>query len=101
MPEADKPLIDLALECDERLVRAEAVESLGARDPERVVGVLVYVAKNDPDEMVRREAVETLGDLRGDDGLKALRVLQKSSDPAVRSEVAETLHDMAERAQRR
>lgn len=49
--------------------------------------------------MVRREAVETLGDLKGPERLQALRVLQKSDDPAVRDEVAETLHDLAERAQ--
>jgi len=98
MPEATKPLIDLALNCDERLVRQEAVESLGSREPERVVATLVKIAREDPEEMVRREAVETLGDLQGPEGLQALRVLSKSDDPAVRDEVAETLHDMAERA---
>ena len=50
--------------------------------------------------VAQREAVETLGDLHGPEGLQALRVLQKSNDPAVRDEVAETLHDMAERAQK-
>ena len=100
MPEATEALIDLALDCDERFVRAEAVESLGACEPERVAGALVSIADHDPDEMVRREAVETLGDLPGTDGLKALRHLLKSSDPAVRDEAAETLHDMAERAQK-
>ena len=34
------------------------------------------------------------------EGLQALRVLSRSTDAAVRDEVAETLHDMAERAQR-
>lgn len=91
-------MIELALHCDERQVQQEAVESLGAREPERVVATLVKIAREAPDESVRREAVETLGDLRGPEGLQALRVLQKSSDPAVRDEVAETLHDMAERA---
>jgi len=100
MPEATSPLIELALHCGERLVQAEAVESLGAREPERVVAALVKIAREAPDEMVRREAVETLGDLHGPEGLQALRVLQKSNDPAVRDEVAETLHDMAERAQK-
>lgn len=100
MPEATQVLIDLALECDERLVRAEAVETLGAREPERVVGVLVRIADHDPDETVRREAVETLGDLPGDDGLKALRHLLKSADPAVRDEASETLHDMGVRAKK-
>lgn len=98
MPEATEVLIHLAIDADERLVRAEAVETLGACDPERVVGVLVSVADHDPEEMVRREAVETLGDLPGTDGLKALRHLLKSNDPAVRDEAAETLHDMGERA---
>ena len=98
MPEATKPLIELALHCDERLVQAEAVESLGAREPERVVAALVKIAREAPDEMVRREAVETLGDLQGPEGLQALRVLARSEDKAVRDEVAETLHDMAERA---
>ena len=100
MPEATKPLIELALGSDERLVRQEAVESLGAREPERVVAALVKIAREDPDEMIRREAVETLGDLQGPEGLQALRVLSRSEDPAVRDEVAETLHDMAERAQK-
>ena len=64
-----------------------------------VVAALVKIAHEDPEEMVRREAVETLGDLQGPEGLQALRALSKSEDPAVRDEVAETLHDMAERAQ--
>ena len=45
------------------------------------------------------EAVETLGDLQGPEGLQALRVLSRSEDAVVRDEVAETLHDLAERAQ--
>ena len=46
---------------------------------------------DDPDEDVRRQAVEALGDIADDAAMDALRAALNSSDASVRREAAEAL----------
>ena len=55
------------------------------------MGVLTYLLLNDPDENVRKEAADELGDLHHPYSMEVLEIALKDESPIVRKEAIEGL----------
>ena len=82
--EAEEMLVD-ALRDSFWKVRVSAAEQLGERGSDSAVPSLIYKAKNDPENNVKKEAITALGKIGSREGLEVLRELagKKTTTPII------------------
>ncbi|MDR1893744.1 MAG: HEAT repeat domain-containing protein [Spirochaetales bacterium] len=75
-------------------VRLSAARQLGERGSERAVDILIYKAKNDPENNVRNEAISALGKIGRQEGFETLREMAEARAtlaPAVWAQAVQVL----------
>jgi HEAT repeat protein len=79
-----------------RVMRAGALELLADADVAEAVPALVAVARSDPDQRLRLEAIEALGEIRSERAEAPLLELARSGDFEIRRHAIEALGERAE-----
>ncbi len=77
--------------------RIDAVQDIGTYKDIRTLGVLTHIVLKDPDEEVRKEAADKLGDIHHPYSLNALTKALEDSSPIVRKEAIEGLKKLKEK----
>ena len=80
-----------ALKHSNTKTRKKAIDDLGDYEELQILGVLTHVLLNDPDETVRKEAADELGNLHHPFSLETLSKALKDESPLVRKEAIEGL----------
>jgi HEAT repeat protein len=78
-----------------RVMREGALELLADADVAEAVPVLVAVARSDPDQRLRLEAIEALGEIRSERAEASLVELARSGDVEIRRHAIEALAERA------
>ncbi len=82
-------------------VRKETINSLGEIGDSKVLGILTYVLFNDPDEKVRKEAADELGDLHYEISIEALKKAMDDKSEIVRKEAVEGITKIKKKIMKR
>lgn len=102
MGEKDKKLKTLLLKAfnPNASIRKKAINDIGENKDVKVLGILTHALLNDPDEAVRKEAADELGDFKNSISVYALEKAAKDESENVKKEAIEGLKKIKEQSEK-